>query len=153
MAGDFSERIRELAERVGDGDLQGRLVIDQIYARRQHEELTWRHPRGGQAKYLEQPLHTEHRRYLQNIADAVLDERGPAPAMAEAMEDLSRQVEVHAPIEYSNLRESGHPMVKDDGRTVYDRPPKQRRLTEQELKEQRRHGQRHRHLHPEQYED
>lgn len=24
-----------------------------IYARRQHEETTWRHPRGGQAKYLE----------------------------------------------------------------------------------------------------
>lgn len=24
-----------------------------IYARRQHEETTWRHPRAGQAKYLE----------------------------------------------------------------------------------------------------
>lgn len=29
------------------------------YAARQHEELTWRHANGRQAKYLEQPLNTE----------------------------------------------------------------------------------------------
>ena len=29
------------------------------YAVRQHEELGYRHPRGGQAKYLEDPLHSE----------------------------------------------------------------------------------------------
>ena len=27
-----------------------------VYAARQHEELDWRHPKGVQAKYLEQPL-------------------------------------------------------------------------------------------------
>ncbi|HEX9228366.1 MAG TPA: hypothetical protein VF885_17330 [Arthrobacter sp.] len=28
---------------------------DMEYAARQHEELTWRHPKGGQAKFLEAP--------------------------------------------------------------------------------------------------
>lgn len=27
-----------------------------VYAARQHEETEWEHPKGGQAKYLEQPL-------------------------------------------------------------------------------------------------
>lgn len=34
------------------------ITFDGPYARRQHEELTWRHEK-GQAKYLEQPMHTE----------------------------------------------------------------------------------------------
>lgn len=143
MAGTFNERILELARRVGYGDLEGHVVVDQVYARLQHEDLTLNHPRGGQAKYLEQPLHTDHGRYLQNIADAVLDE-GPVSAMTEAMEDLSGQVERYAPVLFENLRESGHPMVVDGGRTVYDRAPKQRRLTEAELREQQRSGLRHR---------
>ena len=29
------------------------------YAVKQHEEVGYRHPKGGQAKYLEEPLHTE----------------------------------------------------------------------------------------------
>lgn len=32
---------------------------DTVYAARQHEETTWRHDPGRQAKYLEQPLHAE----------------------------------------------------------------------------------------------
>lgn len=32
---------------------------DTVYAVRQHEELTWRHDPGRQAKYLEQPYNTE----------------------------------------------------------------------------------------------
>lgn len=34
------------------------ITYDGPYARRQHEELTWRHEH-GQAKYLEQPMNTE----------------------------------------------------------------------------------------------
>ena len=143
MAGTFDERIQQLAEKVGGGQLEGRVVVDQIYARFQHEELQLRHPRGGQAKFLEQPLHTQHGRYLQGIADSTLTE-GPVAGMVEAMEDLTRQVEVHAPVEFENLRESGAPTVVDGGRTAYERPPIQRRLTEAELREQRRTGVRHR---------
>lgn len=66
------ERLRALSVAVtpiDEGDLRsGTAVIsasstregvkvhnDSVYAARQHEELGWRHPRGGQAKYLEQP--------------------------------------------------------------------------------------------------
>lgn len=31
----------------------GEIVFDAVYAARQHEELSWKHPQGGQAKYLE----------------------------------------------------------------------------------------------------
>lgn len=30
--------------------------FNEVYAARQHEELDWHHPLGGQAKYLEQPV-------------------------------------------------------------------------------------------------
>jgi hypothetical protein len=147
----FGERLDELSELVGHGTLEGSVVVDQAYAAAQHEHLEYRHVRGGQAKYLEQPLHTEHGGYLRAIAEQLLEE-GPVPGMVDAMENLSDKVEELAPREFENLRESGHPTVTSDGAVVYDRAPKQRRLTQQELDEQRRHGQRHRHLHPEQYE-
>ncbi|MUL39631.1 hypothetical protein FZ103_00285 [Streptomonospora sp. PA3] len=35
--------------------LSGTVSYDTVYAARQHEELTWRHDPGRQAKYLEQP--------------------------------------------------------------------------------------------------
>lgn len=43
-------------------DVQGReaaVSFDTPYARRQHEGLHYHHPKGGQAKYLETPLHDE----------------------------------------------------------------------------------------------
>jgi hypothetical protein len=39
--------------------LEGVVSYDTVYARRQHEELTWKHSPGRQAKYLEQPFRTE----------------------------------------------------------------------------------------------
>jgi hypothetical protein len=41
------------------GALEGAVYYNTVYARRQHEELTWRHDPGRQAKYLEQPAHAE----------------------------------------------------------------------------------------------
>lgn len=38
---------------------QAAVSYDTVYAVRQHEELTWRHDPGRQAKYLEQPFETE----------------------------------------------------------------------------------------------
>jgi hypothetical protein len=43
-----------------------------VYARRQHEELTYRHPRGGQAKYLEEPFLANADRYAKHIQKAVM---------------------------------------------------------------------------------
>lgn len=36
-------------------NLESRVANGMVYAARQHEELTWRHKSGKQAKYLEQP--------------------------------------------------------------------------------------------------
>lgn len=44
---------------VDGSDLRAAVSFDTVYARRQHEELTWRHSSGRQAKYLEQPMTTE----------------------------------------------------------------------------------------------
>nr|WP_202549813.1 minor capsid protein [Streptomyces sp. SID8352] len=41
---------------VDEGTLTGAVSYDGPYAVRQHEELTWQHAPGRQAKYLEQPL-------------------------------------------------------------------------------------------------
>jgi hypothetical protein len=76
-----------------------------------------------------------YRGYLQSYADRLLDDGGEQ-AMVDAMEDLAEDggVAVRAPVLYANLRASGHPTVTSDGETVYDREPRQHRLTEEELK-------------------
>jgi len=135
MAGTFAARIGELKAMVGTGDLVGKVEVSQRYAQRQHEELSWAHPRGGQALYLSQPLLDNHARYLQRYADRLLEDGGE-PAMVESMENLAEEggVATHAPVLYSNLRASGAPSVTSDGVTVYSRPPRQHRLSEEELR-------------------
>lgn len=130
--GEFSTRIRQLEQEVGDTDLVGILVVDQVYAQYQHEDLSLRHPGGGQAKYLEKPLYDEAPSYLQRLADAVLD-NDINQAMARNMEDLSREVYALAPIEFGDLKASGHPMVESGGEVVYDRAPLVGRLSEEEI--------------------
>lgn len=44
--------------------MNGTISYDTPYAVRQHEELTWRHAPGRQAKYLEQPMNTERETML-----------------------------------------------------------------------------------------
>ena len=67
---------------VDTGDLRGSGNVQQIqdgyevrfqtrYAAVQHERLDFNHPRGGQAKYLEQPLEQNRSRYLQHVRDAI----------------------------------------------------------------------------------
>lgn len=134
IVADFQSRISELSELVGGGDLVGKVVVDQVYAKYQHERLDLKHPSGGQVKYLEDPLYAKADSYLSDIADVVL-EGGAANAMTQAMEDLAGAVEKAAPVDLGNLRESGAPSVTDDGSVHYDRPPVQRRLTEAELRQ------------------
>lgn len=137
MATTFHDRIRALREQVGSSEavLRGSVVVDQRYAHVQHERLDFRHPRGGQALYLAEPLMRNHRRYLQDYADAVLD-NGGHDAMIRAVEDLagSGGVATHAPVELGDLRASGHPSVRLGERQVYDRPAAMHRLSPSELK-------------------
>lgn len=135
MASTFGGRLNVLKEMVGSGDLTGKVVVDQAYAQRQHQELSWAHPRGGQALYLQAPLLENYRSYLQSYADRLLEDGGEQ-AFVDSMEDLAEEggVATRAPVLYSNLRASGHPSVTSDEITVYDRPPRQHRLSEEELK-------------------
>lgn len=60
----------------GSGNLQAikngyEVRFNQRYAAVQHERLDYNHPRGGQAKYLEQPLEENRQRYLQHLRDSV----------------------------------------------------------------------------------
>jgi hypothetical protein len=50
------------------GQLEGQITYDTVYAVRQHEELTWKHLPGRQAKYLEQPMNTERETMLRLMA-------------------------------------------------------------------------------------
>lgn len=55
----LDEGTLERSGRVDVDGLNGAISYDTIYAVRQHEELTWRHLPGRQAKYLEQPMNSE----------------------------------------------------------------------------------------------
>lgn len=48
--------------------ISGEVAFATVYAQRQHEELTWEHPKGGEAKYLEGPLKDNAQRYVDVIA-------------------------------------------------------------------------------------
>lgn len=135
MRGTFGTHVDELVARTGSDQrwLRGSVTVDQVYAHYQHERLDLRHPRGGHARYLAVPLETRFHLYLRWVAGGFLEDGGQG-GMARAMEDLSDQVEWHAPVEFWDLRRSGHPQVQLGARTVYDRPPVVHRLSPAELK-------------------
>lgn len=135
MKSTYRERLEELRRMTGcnEGDLEGTVTVDQVYAHYQHEHLEFHHPRGGEALYLQRPLMESFRLYLTDYARTVLKDGGH-PAMARSMEHLSDMVEIRAPVEFADLRRSGHPQVTLGGRVVYDRQPKVHRLTEEELR-------------------
>lgn len=131
VAGDFAERIDALKALVGEGDLGGKLVVDQVYAHYQHEGMDLRHPHGGQAKFLETALHQGG--YFDQIAATILD-GGGRQAMVDAVEKLDNDSAALTPKEATVLARSGHPTVTDNGAVVYDRAPEVPRLSEQELR-------------------
>jgi hypothetical protein len=135
MTGTCIARIEELRGRIGsrDGFLRGKVVVDQVYAHYQHEHLEFHHPRGGQALYLTTPLLLNHRDYLDAYAREMLD-NGGQESLKRSMEDLSDGVETYAPVEFADLRRSGHPSVEQGWRIIYDRMPRQHRLSPEELR-------------------
>jgi hypothetical protein len=62
---------------VDEGALRGAISYDTVYAVRQHEELTWVHDDGRQAKYLETPLYGgPGRKAMEIVAREVKSELG-----------------------------------------------------------------------------
>lgn len=133
----ISEGLDELRARTScrEGVLEGSVAVNQVYAHYQHEHMEFRHPRGGMAKYLEVPLLMNGTRYIADVARSYLEDGGRL-AMEHSMEHLAEDggVATHAPVEFDDLRRSGHPKVKVGERTVYDREPRQHRLSEEELR-------------------
>ena len=53
------------------GEITGTVSFNKPYAMVQHEDMTYIHPRGGQAKYLEQPLNENRDRYKEFIKNKI----------------------------------------------------------------------------------
>lgn len=127
---------------VGHGDITGTLEVNQVYAA-PIERGFWvtgplaghtNHPRhGGQTHFLRDTFVESAPAWMARIAERVLEPDGQRGAMVDAMEEASAQVAVRAPVEFGDLRRSGHPYVTEDGAVVYDRPPAVERLSRAEL--------------------
>jgi hypothetical protein len=77
---DLKGKAQELAPLGETGDLRGSASVkpdgesyivgfEESYAVRQHEHTEYKHPNGGQAKYLEQPFRENIDKYINYIAD------------------------------------------------------------------------------------
>lgn len=133
MASTFDERIGVLSAEIGEGIVTGKVEYDQAYAHRQHEELTWKHPHGGQAQYLSSALYENIYTYMEMIAQFTLEDGGPRIGMIGAVESLARESASRVPYSLGTLRNSVHPSVEENGVVVYDRPPQVPRLSDAEL--------------------
>lgn len=116
------------------------MEVNQIYAHYQNSRPELRHPDGGAAYFMENGLFGGMRDAMVHLAYLAITEEGSdiEGAMGDNMETYSRYVFDHAPWEFGDLRDSGHPVVKSNGETVYDRAPKVHRLSQAELAEKNR---------------
>jgi hypothetical protein len=144
MAGTFRQRTAMLMDNVGGGKLIGSIVIDQVYARYQHEKTNLRHPRGGGRKFLTTALFDEATIGLNSLARSAL--RGDLNiTMTRVTEHIAARAERQAPRELGDLARSATVTTIDRGRIVYRRKGEPR-LTEAQINAKRgktgRHGRR-----------
>ncbi len=129
-----SQRIQELIDRTAGPKVKATVTVDQVYAEIQHEALEFRHPRGGQAKYLEEPMFSHYGGWMQDFANGLLREGSRADeGWADVGRNLKDVVRTHAPVEFGDLRESAALRVQAGGATIVNEPARQPRLTDQEL--------------------
>lgn len=126
--------IQDLIDRTGGPTVRATVIVNQPYAQDQHETLYYRHPRGGQAKYLESPLYAKSPQWIQKFANRLLV-RGTNTARewGGVGRALKNEVPKTAPVEFGDLRESAALLVKEGGSIIVDEPPAQPRLSESEL--------------------
>lgn len=67
---------RSGASSVDEAALLANVTFDTVYACRQHEELTWKHDEGRQAKYLEGPSVSEATAFATLMAKAAKEVMG-----------------------------------------------------------------------------
>lgn len=143
MAKRASDGIRELMDMTTGPTVKATVVVDQPYAQDQHETLFYRHPRGGQAKYLETPLFMNHKQWIQDFANGLL-RRGSdaASGWGGVGRSLRDSVAKFAPMEFGDLRQSAALTVTEGSRMIINEPAKQDRLSDAEIdaKDYMRHG-------------
>lgn len=146
MASSFFERIDHLSSEVGHGLLKGTVSVNQVYSAPQ-ERGFWEtgpnagvvirnHPGGGGIEFLRNSLYEPIDAHMGKLAEHAITEEGSEirKGMEDVVEDISRGVFERAPIEFGDLKASGHPTVTDEGEVVYDRPPNVGRLSRDDLR-------------------
>lgn len=129
----FVNQARKLAREIGGGKLTGRIVFDQPYAAKQHEELSFRHPHGGGAKYLTMALYHNYNEAYADLARYLFD-MDIRVHMAVVTESIQENAAQRAPVEFNDLRRSGSVAVTDGQSLVYEREAKQSRLSESQMR-------------------
>lgn len=114
----FIPRTNHLLDLVGNGTIEASVVVDQVYAKFQHERIELKHRKGGKAHYLRDPLYAGMNRWLRGTARRMTRER-MVVIFTDIADDLSGGVADQAPEWIGDLRNSGQPRVKDRGRFVY----------------------------------
>lgn len=138
MPGTFQEKTARWMDNPGGGRLVGKITIDQVYARYQHERRL-HHPRGGGPKFLTRALVGEVNRGMQTLASATL--RGDLNiAMTRVTERVVQRAIRDEPKEFGDLAKSATVKTIDRGAIVYERRG-EHRLSEKEI-EARRAGRR-----------
>lgn len=140
--GSFFDRIDHLDRSVGHGDLEVKWTTDQVYAKYQELREDLKHPRGGRAHYARDALIGHAGQRLERLAARAITEDGSdlvGGAIQVAVENMHQQA-AYTPREFVNLARSIELEVIDDGEQVYHRLPDVHRLSEAELRAQRRHG-------------
>lgn len=139
-ATEFIAKTEEIEKRVGHGELDGSVTVDQVYALYQHEGADFNHPRGGEAFYLRRPLLENYDLMYAEFAAVIEGDLTADEAMIINVEALSATTPVLAPVEFNVLRQSAAPMVEDNGEVVYYRSAPMPRLTQEQLNAIRRVG-------------
>lgn len=129
----FMDRTLVLLDQVGGGVLEVKVVVDQPYAKYQHERTDLRHPAGGGAKYLERALYGTVTRNMNTLRAAVLrgDLREASVRVGELIASKSFD---NAPWEFGDLKASHEVRVKDGGSIYRVVPPNRKRLSKYELR-------------------
>lgn len=128
--------MQHLADSCGDGMLRAEAVVDQVYAKYQELRDDLALHGGGQHHYTRDALLNNTTQIMRWYADALVtpdgsDIRGAAGRVAERLADGVYEL---APFEFGDLKASGHPIARDKGVVIYDRPPMVHRLTTEELR-------------------
>jgi hypothetical protein len=135
-AGSFFERIDLLIDECDGGGLViGKIEYNQVYAHRQHYEMDWKHPRGGQAMYLSDALYGDSGIIMSMLAASAITPEGVeiTVGMIDASEMVATDSSQRAPLMWGNLRMSAHVTVTHNGTVIHDRGPLVARLTDAEL--------------------